>query len=319
MPNSVRILYVNEIGPNDDDIRLLRQLPGVKEVVVADYKYRVGDNTENLAYLAQLRRDWSDPCCFKPKKYNVTADELCQFVNRGLNEQVHYYLSQVDCIYIAGSRFDPSSEYCTETPTRVNPDIRREKFEIRLMRLVMALGIPIFVVCAGMWRIASAFGARTTALPEADVRSYHEQWKTVQQPDKGTMLLPGTTVQQLHSKTQNNTPFHLLVNSTHWRALPAPETQPGHTAYNKRFITTAYDAKYGNVEAIEARHNAQFWGQQWHSERVEPGAAHYETHRKILEDLLVKGGLFFSRKQAVCKEIKIKGIINKVRRLMAQL
>lgn len=306
MPNSVRVLYVNEIGPNDADLSLLQQLPDVKSVIVADYRYRVGDHAENLAYLSQLRLDWDNPNCFKPKKYNVTADELCRFVDRSLNEQVHYYLSQIDCIYIAGSRFDPSSQYCTEKPTRVNPDIRRERFEIRLMQLAMERGIPTLVVCAGMWRIASAFGARTTALPEENVRSHHEQWKTVRQPDKGTMLVPGTTLQQLHSKAQNNTSFHLLVNSTHWRAVPAPETQPYWTPYNNRFITTAWDNTYGNVEAIEAKHNTQFWGKQWHKEQVEPGALHYETHRKILEDLLVKGGLFFSRKQAVCKEIKAK-------------
>jgi len=306
MPNFVKILYVNEIGPNDEDIKLLQQLPGVKEVVVADYRYRVGDHTENRAYLSQLRCDWESPDCFKPKKYNITADELCKFVDRSLNEQVNYYLSQVDCIYIAGSRFDPSGQYCTENPTRVNPDNRREKFEIRLMQLAMERGVPTLVVCAGMWRIASAFGARTTALPEANVRSYHEQWKTVHNPDKATMLLPGTALQQLHAKTQNSTNFQLMVNSTHWRAVPAPEEQPDWTQYNKLFITTAWDNIYGNVEAIEAKHNAQFWGKQWHKERVQPGAIHYETHRAILEDLLVKGGLFFSRKQEVCEEIRSK-------------
>jgi gamma-glutamyl-gamma-aminobutyrate hydrolase PuuD len=306
MPNAVRILYVNEIGPNDEDLKLLHELPGVNKVIVGDYRYRVGDQEENLAYLEQLRNLWNDPSCFKPKKYNVTADQLCQFVDRDLNEQVHYYLSQVDCIYIAGSRFDPSSEYCMEIPKRVNPDIRRERFEIRLMQLAMERGIPTLVVCAGMWRIASAFGARTMALPEENVRSHHEQWKSVRQPDKSTMLVPGTALQQLHSTTQNNTSFHLLVNSTHWRAVPSPEGQPDWTPYNKRFITTAWDNTYGNVEAIEGKHNAQFWGKQWHKEQVEPGAAHYETHRKILEELLVEGGLFFSRKQAVCREIKSK-------------
>jgi gamma-glutamyl-gamma-aminobutyrate hydrolase PuuD len=280
-------------------------LAGVKSVVVADYKYRVGNYTENMAYLLQLRRDWDDPSCFKPKKYNVTADDLCQFVDRSLNEQVHYYLPQIDCIYIAGSRFDPSSEHCTEKPTRVNPDIRREQFEIRLMQLAMEMGIPTLVVCAGMWRIASAFGAKTTALPEANVRTHHEQWKTVRQPDKATMLVPGTALQQLHSSAQNNISFNLMVNSTHWRAVPPPETQSEWTAYNRRFITTAWDNSYGNVEAVEAKHHAQFWGKQWHKEQVEPGAIHYETHRKILEDLLVKGGLFFSKKQAVHKEIQI--------------
>lgn len=310
MPNSVRVLYVNEIGPNDNDLKLLRELPGVKEIIVADYKYRVGDHATNLRYLAQLRRDWNDPRCFKPKKYNVTADELCQFVDRSLNEQVHYYLSKVDCIYIAGSRFDPSAEYCTEHPTRVNPDIRREQFEIRLMQLAMEMGIPTLVVCAGMWRIASAFGARTTALPDAHVRSHHEQWKTVRQPDKATMLVPGTALQQLHSRTQKNMLYDLMVNSTHWRAVPPPETQPEWMPYHKRFITTAYDKTYGNVEAIEAKHNAQFWGKQWHKELVEYGATHYETHRKTLEELLVKAGLFFSNKQQVCKEINDRASVN---------
>ncbi len=304
MPNSVVILYVNELGPNDNDINLLRQIPGVRDVIVANYRYRVGSLKENMNYLEQLRKDWSDPNSFKPQKYNITADNLCQFVDRTLNEQVHYYLSQIDCIYIAGSRFDPSSEHCTEKPTRVTPDIRREQFEIRLMKLAMEMGIPTLVVCAGMWRIASAFGAKTMALPEANVRTHHEQWKTVQQPDKATMLVPGTVLQQLHSRAQNNNPFNLMVNSTHWRAVPPPETQPEWTAYNRRFITTAWDNSYGNVEAVEAKHNSQFWGMQWHKELVSLTAPDYETHNQIITNLLCKGGLIFSKKRAVCNEIK---------------
>jgi gamma-glutamyl-gamma-aminobutyrate hydrolase PuuD len=320
MPKSVRILYVNEMGPNDADLKLLQQLPDVKSVVAADYKYRVGDHSENLAYLEKLRRDWDNPLCFKPKKYNVTADDLCQFVDRSLDEQVHHYLSKVDCIYIAGSRFDPSSRYCTEQPTRVNPDIRREQFEMRLMKLAMERGIPTLVVCAGMWRIASTFGARAMALPETDIRSYHEQWKPVGQPDKRTLLVPGTALHALHLKAQNIKPWkssvnifdwlgffftRLLVNSTHWLAVPRPEDEVG-TEYNRRFITSAKDIEHGNVEAIEAKHNAQFWGVQWHPELVKSDSLHYETHREILENLLVKGGLFFRRKQAVCEEIKLK-------------
>lgn len=306
MSKFVKILYVNELGPNDYDINLLKSLPGVCDVVVADYRYRVGDYRENKDYLSNLRQQWDHSNQFKPKKYDVTSNDLCKFIDMSLNELVNYYLSKVNCIYIAGSRFDPSAEYCMETPKRVNPDIRREQFEIRLMQVAMERGIPTLVICAGMWRIASAFGVKSTALPEVDVRAYHEQWKNVKNPDKNTMLTPGSALQQIHARTKTNMPLQLLVNSTHWRAAPRPEEQHESTAYNRRFITTAWDSKHGTLEAIEAKHNAQLWGMQWHNELVEPGTTNYETHRGILEKLLCNGGMYFSKKQAVCREIKTK-------------
>ena len=76
MSKFVKILYVNELGPNDYDINLLKSLPGVCDVVVADYRYRVGNYRENKDYLSNLRRQWDDNNQFKPKNIVITHGHI---------------------------------------------------------------------------------------------------------------------------------------------------------------------------------------------------------------------------------------------------
>jgi len=81
-----------------------------------------------------------------------------------LEDSIQTYLDSVDAIYIPGIGVDPSPEFCVDTPSRPAPDPRRESFELALIDGARTRGMPIFAVCAGTWRLASAYGGKTAAL-----------------------------------------------------------------------------------------------------------------------------------------------------------
>jgi gamma-glutamyl-gamma-aminobutyrate hydrolase PuuD len=334
---AINILYVNEIGPGKSSIlNLLKNIHGVKEVIDADYRFRVGEHRENQQFLATLYSQWN-------REDLASKEEICRFTDLSLEELVDHYLNRADCIFISGSRFDPSSQYCSETPTRPSPDIRREAFEIRLMQKAKSQGIPLLAVCAGSWRLTSAYGGKTFAVPDEHVK-YHEEWGGAERnPDRTALLKSKTMLHGLHSAAQRNKTLifsggvaqkHLAnssnpnqeyatnsiaVNSTHWRVSPPPESQPG-TDFNRHFETTALDAVHKTVEAYESKFGAPTIAVQWHPELVLPEVRNkdgsrsivpaYKTHRMLLEGL-VESGLSYKRKKTVLRDLKFRGAYEK--------
>jgi gamma-glutamyl-gamma-aminobutyrate hydrolase PuuD len=298
----IKILYVKDPGAGTrSEIEVLRSLPWVQEVIVAEF-----------------------------------------------NNDVAQYAAQADCIFIAGSSYDPSAEYCCETPTRPPANTHREAFELKIIRIAKEHGIPLLAVCAGSWRLTNAHGSKTYAVPLQDV-PMHEEWATVRMPDKLTHLRPGTMLHNIHleaqrsrtilfsadgkaqkklGRTVNNSPFNpntLPVNTTHWRVSPTPESQLG-TEFNARFETSALDARHGTVEGYESKHGVPTMAVQWHPEYVIPQIRKpdgstmileaYKTHRNIL-DTLAETGVTYHRKRLMQSELLNR--FRRGRRLRARL
>lgn len=327
----VKVLYVKELGPGkSNEIALLRTLPWVSEVIVADYRFKVGNEQQNAHFLHNLYHQWDE-------KSTISKRDICKYINLSLDDLVKLYLQLgVDCIFIAGSANDPSAQYCNEAPTRITPDIRREQFELKLISMAKHRGIPLLAVCAGSWRLTNAYGAKTYVVKE-DVR-LHENWDAARHPDNLTLLKPGSVLQQIHVAAQRNKdikfiegkalktlerreqpnrnflPQYLKVNTTHWRVSPQPETQHG-TEFHRTFETAAIDLKHGTVESYEFKHGAPVLAVQFHPEYVIPHVQQkdgssvivedYKTHRSIL-DFLVESGLTFSRKRQITSKALIQ-------------
>lgn len=333
----VRVVYIKELGPGkQSEIELLKNIPWVKDVISADYRFRIGNDNKNAIYIHNLAARW-DP------KSTVPVTDVMQYVNKSLNELVQFYLSQADCIFIAGSSYEPSAEHCEGLAGRYTPDIRREQFELAFIKAAKQKGIPLLAVCAGTWRLANAYNVKTLMVPEEKVL-HHERWKPVRHPDKVTYLKPGTMLHGIHIAAQKNKeiifsagkaqkplgnratpntnfdPSILHVNTTHWRICPTPESQD-NTEYQRYFETTAIDVDHGTVEGYESKYGTPTLAVQFHPEYVIPHVRKkdgstvvvedYKTHRSIL-DSLIASGLTFSRKQKVMHELKISAERRKI-------
>lgn len=326
----VTVLYTKEFGPGrDEEIKLLKTLPWVKNVIAADYRFKVGSDAENLAYINMLRQQWNS-------NISVPFDSMCYSDHRNLDELIAHYIPQADCIFVAGSSFDPSQEYCFGTPKRITPDKRREQFELKLIKAAKERGIPLLAICAGSWRLTNAYGVKTIPVAEHTV-TRHEQWEPVRDPDRKTYIAPNTMLRGIHVTAQNNReiifsegkaqkkllarngssttfdPKFLHVNSTHWRVSPYPEVCH-NTEFNKTFETAAIDIEHGTLEGYESKRGAPIMALQWHPEYTIPYVKKkdgtwavvedYKTHRHVL-DSLVESGLTFSRKRMMHKELKL--------------
>ncbi len=296
---AVNLLYVKEIGPGKQyEIETLENLPLVKKVIVADYSLQ-NNNKFNLKKL------------------------------------VNYYLLQADCIFIAGSAFDPSPRYSSNKTTRIAPNTDREDFEIALLNEAKKRGLPILAVCAGSWRLTNAYGAQTYSVPEQNVHQ-HERWDDARNPDEVIKIKPQTMLSGIHIHAQKNKqivfsyegkalknlvnstiantnfdPHRLKVNTTHWRVSPLPESQIG-TEFNFLFETSAISVEHDTVEFYESKYGVPIYAKQFHSEYTIPEVSlkngnkivvnDYKTHRGIIE-AFIENGLTFRRKQNVIKQI----------------
>lgn len=332
----VRVLYVHRLGLGaKKDIEIIQSLPNVEKIVLADFHFRVGSDEENRAYLENLSEKHIN-------YYTRNGKDPKHFVDKSCDELINEYLPQVDAVYIAGSRFDPSPKHCMDQPKKSLADIRREEFEIKLIQKASERGIPMLAICAGSWRLANAFGGKTIALSEEHTKKHLKENMRLMSDyitiKSGTMLhgihtaaqanksiVQKTTVdagkskivaeKNLVSSNEKNENFNdqeLYVNSTHWRVTKFPEHQP-FTEFGHRFETSAQDPDTKTLEAFESKYGTPIIGVQFHPEYsiplfIEKDGSYcivqdYKTHRSILESW-IESGQSYRHKQELQSEIK---------------
>jgi gamma-glutamyl-gamma-aminobutyrate hydrolase PuuD len=329
-PTKVKMLCIKRFDPDSRKyIKVLSGLPFVEEVVEADFHYRVGTTEENKAFLKSL------PLSHRSyyKKFNIDPE---YFIDKSLEELVDDYLSQVDMVYIPGSSFDPEAEHCVDHPKNGSPDVRRERFEIQIIKRAKEHGIPVLAVCAGSWRLANVFGGKTIGLPPQEV-AMHEKWDGIRDMTEPTELMEGSSLHHIHLNAQQNRSIVyqdgraerelaitkdkyqnfnkgiLKVNTTHTRVSLKPEDQP-NTAFHRFFKTSAIDQMTKTVEAFESEYGVPMMGVQFHPEYAIPAlrdangggreVEDYKTHRSILT-AFVQAGLAYKSKKNVLQAIRL--------------
>jgi gamma-glutamyl-gamma-aminobutyrate hydrolase PuuD len=326
---SVNILTVFRHGDGGKkDLEILSKLPGVAQVVQADFHFQPDD----LSFFENLPDQHKEYYAKQGLDYTKTTGQ-------NLEQTVERYLKGVDAIYIPGAAFDPSENYRldpTDYKPKESPDPRREQFELALIQKARERGIPVLAVCAGSWRLANAFGGKTVAL-SPDETKIHDQWERLRenvhdisvQPDtyldavrreaqryeakptpKGSPLPLQKELQKTSNPTKDNN-VKLVVNSTHWRAVHhvngevtgAPELQVSATDGSN--IAEAIEPKYPG--------HAPMIGVQFHPEYIIPARItsdktieinpDYPFHKTILDNF-VKAAETYHLKQEVMKQIK---------------
>lgn len=169
-----------------------------------DWRYKLTDDEKNK-FINQYKNELNattiilrDPLTKEIKEQKIPLEKQEELLKKAeqsyltqtqknLDEAVDDYLKDVDAIYVPGIGYNPSQEYCVENINKVEaamggadliePDKRREKFEIALVKKAKEKGIPVLGICAGSWLVAECFaGGKTDVLPmESDAYFLNDQ------------------------------------------------------------------------------------------------------------------------------------------------
>jgi putative glutamine amidotransferase len=174
-------------------------------------------------------------------------------------ENVAQYLSMVDGIYLtgAGTNIDPILYGQDNLTLDKEMDQERDLFDLELIRVGLAMGLPFFGICRGMQELNVALGGdmhqKSYEVPGMiDHREDHDSDVAAQYADVHSVrTVPGTWFAELMQQAE------ILVNSLHGQGIKT---------LGRGLQPLAY-AQDGLIEAVHLPELAQFTlGVQWHPE-----------------------------------------------------
>ena len=156
--------------------------------------------------------------------------------------------------------------------------VSRATYELRLLGIARARGIPILAVCGGSWRLLESYGGKVRTL-EISQRERHkaqnrdETWSL----HHDLQLMGGRTLIKLMEQKRIQFERNQKVNSTHW-AVASTVTDPytglklarGTDDPSHWLEITAIEPDTDTVEAFESLYGAPTMGIQWHPESYLP-------------------------------------------------
>ncbi|MEJ8675146.1 MARTX multifunctional-autoprocessing repeats-in-toxin holotoxin RtxA [Chromobacterium amazonense] len=155
----------------------------------------------------------------------------------------------------------------------------RSAYELRLLDIARARGIPIMAVCAGSWRLLELYGGEVRTLRRSHSRDQHkasnpaQTWKL----EHELRLMDGKVLSQLTETQEGGDSKITGINSTHWAAPTYDDTPEGRKLRSgigvpSRWLSiSAEDPDTLTVEAFESRNGVPVMGLQWHPEAYLPG------------------------------------------------
>ena len=177
-------------------------------------------------------------------------------------------LDLCDGVVITGGAFDiPAELYGAQAGDRMGPLKRgRTAYEQRLLRLALAMDVPVLGICGGMQLLAVELGGTLfqDIRAEAPGALDHEQRADPREPDHDVQIVAGTDLAAIVGSDR------LRVNSTHHQAVK----DPGRA----RVSAVAPDRI---IEAIEVPGKFAI-GVEWHPELL-ADPAHRALYKALVE------------------------------------
>lgn len=190
-------------------------------------------------------------------------------ITENLTESVENILKIVDGIILSGGT-DISPELYNEELQ--NPDwtgdIKRDLFEIAILKKAKAKNIPVLGICRGFQLINVAYGGLLFQdIPSMRENSFeHSNQEKYQNLNHSAKILKNTDLYDLIKKE------HLIVNSVHHQGIKK---------LGENLEVMAYSDD-GLIESIKALDSKFVWGIQWHPEWSNDG----DDAKKVLEFFL---------------------------------
>lgn len=190
-------------------------------------------------------------------------------ITENLTESVENILKIVDGIILSGGT-DISPELYNEELQ--NPDwtgdIKRDLFEIAILKKTKAKNIPVLGICRGFQLINVAYGGSLFQdIPSMRENSFeHSNQEKYQNLTHSAKILKNTDLYDLIKKE------HLIVNSVHHQGIKK---------LGENLEVMAYSDD-GLIESIKALDSKFVWGIQWHPEWSNDG----DDAKKVLEFFL---------------------------------
>lgn len=297
----ITVLCTKRLGPSEQfDRDLFAPYQSIARLKQVPYQFRVGDLNDNMLFLSKLPRQHCD-------YYKKCHLDPYFFINLSLAELVEESLRDVDAVYIPGSGFDPSEDFCTDLPKKPAPDSRREQFELCLIRLARERGIPILTTCGGSWRLANISGAKTTALDKTET-AHHLKKTQLRELTDDTLITPNSELHQLHQffNQKKTSADKMKVNSTHARVI-ADQQIP----FQREYLVNACDELTGTMEGYEQKYGVFRHGYQFHPDAALPSLENpdgskthfndYDTHHAIFLAWIQAGQSFHLKKQMLAQ------------------
>ena len=162
------------------------------------------------------------------------------------------------------------------------PNVKRENFEISLIKKAMELNMPILGICGGMQAINVAAGGTLFQ----DIPSFFDN-PLQHQPDKESTYsfhnieIESSKLQEFFSSSSE------LVNSSHHQSLKeVPES----------FLINAFSVD-GVIEGIESKENSYVVGVQWHPESLFSYMEEDFPHSKKLFSSFISSSLIYAEEK----------------------
>mgnify|MGYP001221793833 CR=1 FL=1 len=195
-----------------------------------------------------------------------------------------HFIRNLDGILVSGGAhdIDPSNYDADRHAKCAPPNIKRENFEICLIKKAMELDMPILGICGGMQAINVAAGGTLYQ----DIQSFFDN-PLQHQPDEESTYsfhnieIESSKLEELFSSSSE------LVNSNHHQSLKeVPES----------FHINAFSVD-GVIEGIESKENSYILGVQWHPESLFSYMEEDFPHSKKLFSSFIESSLIYAEEK----------------------
>tara|TARA_Y100000588_G_C14253928_1_gene924619 strand:+ start:1797 stop:2558 length:762 start_codon:yes stop_codon:yes gene_type:complete len=195
-----------------------------------------------------------------------------------------HFIRNLDGILVSGGAhdIDPSNYDEDRHAKCAPPNIKRENFEICLIKKAMELDMPILGICGGMQAINVAAGGTLYQ----DIQSFFDN-PLQHQPDEESTYsfhnieIESSKLEELFSSSSE------LVNSNHHQSLKeVPES----------FHINAFSVD-GVIEGIESKENSYILGVQWHPESLFSYMEEDFPHSKKLFSSFIESSLIYAEEK----------------------
>ena len=187
-------------------------------------------------------------------------------------EDIKAQLENIDVLILSGGADVNPLEYGEEhLPKTGTPDLRRDFYEINLVKLAIEMKIPTLAICRGLQISNVAFGGtlyQDLSYQEGAILK-HDQWSLPSLATQKVMISEGSLLHKILGKTE------VMINSFHHQTAKKVDSRMKVTAISSD----------GVVEAIEFVDNDTFFlAVQWHPEMM--AAQNNEDMLKIFKALI---------------------------------
>jgi putative glutamine amidotransferase len=187
-------------------------------------------------------------------------------ISDNLDEKLESFLKIVDGIILSGGT-DISPELYNEELQNPNwsGDLKRDLFEINLLKKAKVKNIPVLGICRGFQLINVAYGGSLFQdIPSMRDNSFeHRNQEKYHNLTHSAKILKNTDLYEVIKKEE------LIINSVHHQGIKK-------LGENLEIMAYSDD---GLIEAIKALDSKFVWGIQWHPEWLDDG----EEAKKVLE------------------------------------